>query len=175
MAAAKKAEKKQKEFDPAEDVTGWAVDANPENDPTYPMKRHTKIEHDGYSWDRPPQQEPEVEVLHSTERPNLAATFGETVPPAGLSGAIRRAAFTYSENSYGHWVPLMLADRVQMVEGMFADLFTGRIPNLWRELGYSAEWKYNRKGLVTKLGGVLVVAAGIVAGSVVLISRFRSR
>ncbi|MBV9216751.1 MAG: hypothetical protein JO053_11295, partial [Acidobacteria bacterium] len=79
------------------------------------------------------------------------------------------------ENSYGHWVPLMLADRVQMVEGMFADLFTGRIPNLWRELGYSAEWKYNRKGLVTKLGGVLVAAAGIVAGSVVLISRFRSR
>ncbi|MFL6374117.1 MAG: hypothetical protein ACJ73D_05560 [Pyrinomonadaceae bacterium] len=147
-------------FDPSL-VNGWGVDADPVNDPTYPMKAHTRIEHDGYSWDRPAQQEPEVEVLHSSERPNLAATFGETIPPAGLSGMIRRAAFTFSENSYGHWLPLMLADRVQMVEGVVVDLAKGQLPNLWKELGYSAEWKYNRKGLVTKLAIMGGVAVGI--------------
>lgn len=152
----------QTNFDPSL-VTGWAVDADPGNDPTYPMKHHTRIEHDGYSWDRPPQQEPEMEVLHSTERPNLAATFGETIPPAGLSGMIRRAAFTYSENSYGHWLPLMLADRIQMVEGVVTDLASGKVPNLWEELGYNAEWKYNKKGLITKLAIFGGVAVGLTA------------
>ena len=153
-------------FDPSL-ITGWGVDADPNNDPTYPMKRHTGMEHDGYSWDRPPQQEAEVEVLHSSERPNLAATFGETIPPAGVSGMIRRAAFTFSENSYGHWLPLMLADRVQMVEGMVTDLATGKVPNLWKELGYNAEWKYNRKGLITKLA----IFGGLAVGLGMLLSR----
>src|SRR6478672_6368392 len=153
-------------FDPSL-VTGWGVDADPNNDPTYPMKRHTGMEHDGYSWDRPPQQEAEVEVLHSSERPNLAATFGETIPPAGVSGMIRRAAFTFSENSYGHWLPLMLAVRVQMVEGMVTDLATGKVPNLWKELGYNAEWKYNRKGVITKLA----IFGGLAVGFGMLLSR----
>ena len=87
-------------FDPSL-VTGWGVDADPNNDPTYPMKRHTGMEHDGYSWDRPPQQEAEVEVLHSSERPNLAATFGETIPPAGVSGMIRRWPCGVSPRSTG--------------------------------------------------------------------------
>lgn len=151
----------QTNFDPSI-IHGWGVDADPSNDPTYPMKFHRSGEHDGYTWERPEQQEPESEVLHSTERPNLAATFGDTLPPTGVSGALRRAAFTYSENSYGHWLPLMLADRVQMVEGVISDLASGHVPNLWNELGYNAEWKYNRKGLITKLavmGGVVGLGA----------------
>jgi hypothetical protein len=148
-------------FEPSLHVTGWGVDADPVNDPTYPMKMHTRSEHDGFAWNRPTLQEPDMEVLHSTERPTLPATFGETIPPAGLSGMIRRAAFTYSENSYGHWLPLMLADRVQMVEGLVGDLASGKVPNLWKELGYSAEWKYNRKSLITKLALMGGVAVGL--------------
>ena len=67
-------------IDPAT-VKGWAVDADPENDPTYPIKDRNNGEHNGYSWDRPRQQEADVEVLHSNERPNLAAAFGKTLPP----------------------------------------------------------------------------------------------
>lgn len=142
-------------------VTGWGVDADPNNDPTYPMKRHTATEHAGYSWERPTQQQVDVEVLHSNERPNISAVFGTSTPPAGLSGSIRRAAFKYSENSYGHWVPLMLADRVNMVEGLLGDLASGRVPNVIGELGWPAEWKYNRKRLVTRVlvGGAIVSAA----------------
>lgn len=140
-------------------VKGWGVDANPDNDPTYPMKRRNDAEHAGYSWERPPLQQAEVEVLHSNERPNLSATFGTSTPPAGLSGMIRRLAFNYSENSYGHWLPLMLADRVGVVEGVLEDLSRGHVPNVFSELGWKAEWKHNRKSLVTRIAVGAVVAS----------------
>jgi hypothetical protein len=142
-------------------IKGWGVDADPENDPTYPMKHRNNGEQQGYSWPRPPQQTASVEVLHSNERPNLSAVFGTAMPPRGLSGMIRRFAFKYSESSYGHWLPLMLADRVNEVEGIVEDLMHGHFPNFVDELGWKAEWKHNRKGLVTRLlvGGVLAAAA----------------
>jgi hypothetical protein len=144
-------------------VTGWGIDADADNDPTYPMKHRNNSEHAGYTWDRPPQQETDIEVLHSNERPNLSATFGTSVPPSGLSGMIRREAFKFSENSYGHWVPLMLADRVNMVEGVIEDLAGGRVPNVFAERGWGAEWKYNRTALVTKVLIGTAVAAGLYA------------
>jgi len=150
-----------KVIDPAQ-VKGWGVDANPKNDPTYPMKNRNNGEHAGYTWDRPPQQPISVEVLHSNERPNVSATFGTAAPPAGVSGVIRRAAFKYSENSYGHWLPLMLADRVDMVEGVLDDLSYGQVPNIFGEMGWKAEWKHNRKSLVTR------VLVGTVIASVAL-------
>lgn len=137
-------------IDPAS-VKGWAVDADPENDPTYPMQIRTDDSHYGYSWARPDQQPDDVETLHSNERPNLSAVFGATVPPSGLSGMIRRRAFDYSENSYGHWLPLMLADRINMVEGVISDLATGHIPNFFAENGWKAEWKHDPKRVIAKV------------------------
>ena len=141
-------------------IKGWGVDADPKNDPTYPMKRRTDAEQKGYTWERPPLQRATVEVLHSNERPNLTAVFGTVSPPAGLSGMLRRFAFKYSESSYGHWLPLMLADRVGEVEGVLEDLGRGHLPNIPGELGWKAEWKHNRQGLVTRiLVGTAVAAA----------------
>ena len=71
-------------------IKGWGVDADPKNDPTYPMKHRTNEEHAGYSWVRPSQQPVNIEVLHSNERPNVTAVFGTSSPPSGLSGMIRR-------------------------------------------------------------------------------------
>jgi hypothetical protein len=146
-------------IDPTQ-VKGWGVDADSENDPTYPMKNRNNGEHAGYSWERPSQQPKSVEILHSNERPNVTAAFGTSTPPAGLSGMIRRLAFNYSENSYGHWLPLMLADRVGVVEGVLDDLAHGHVPNILGELGWKAEWKHNRKTLVTRvvIGAVLTTA-----------------
>ena len=142
-------------------IEGWGVDADPKNDPTYPMKHRTDGEHAGYSWERPPQQPVTVEVLHSIERSDLTSAFGTSTPPSGLSGAIRRFAFRYSESSYGHWLPLMLADRVGVVEGFVEDFNHGRVPNVIAERGLRAEWEHNRTGLVRRalVRGVLVVAA----------------
>lgn len=152
----------QRLIDPSQ-IKGWGVDADPENDPTYPIKNRNDGEHEGYSWERPTQQPVDVEVLHSNERPNVSATFGTSTPPAGLSGVIRRAAFKYSENSYAHWLPLMLADRVGVVEGVLEDLSHGHVPNIFGELGWKAEWKHNRTRLVTRVAVGAVLASAAVA------------
>jgi hypothetical protein len=147
-------------------IKGWGVDADPRNDPTYPMKKRNDAEQEGYSWDRPPQQESESEPLRSTERPNTSAVFGAGPPPSGLSGLIRRYAFRYSESSYRHWVPLLLADRVNMVEGVIDDLARGKIPNVFAEMGWRADWKHDRRRLVTKCAiGVALAAAVTVYAS----------
>ncbi|HEX8298596.1 MAG TPA: hypothetical protein VF594_05485 [Rubricoccaceae bacterium] len=139
-------------------VTGWGVDADPKNDPTYPMKLRNNAEHAGYSWDRPALQPTTVEVLHSNERPNLTAVFGTSTPPSGLSGMIRRAAFRFSENSYGHWLPLMLADRIGVVEGIASDLVHGHVPNIPAETGMLAEARHDKPRLAAQ---VAIIGAGV--------------
>ncbi|GAB3694838.1 hypothetical protein GCM10027592_16240 [Spirosoma flavus] len=141
-------------------ILGWGVDIDPKNDPTYPLKDRTDAEQKGYTWERPVQQPVDVEILHSNERPNVSAVFGTSTPPSGLSGQIRRFAFRFSESEYGHWLPLLLADRVNVVEGIVDDIRQGHFPNIFAEKGMKAEWKYNRKGLLTKaLVGVVVTYA----------------
>ncbi|MDQ6654561.1 MAG: hypothetical protein M3Y80_01935 [Verrucomicrobiota bacterium] len=147
--------------DPA-NIKGWGIDIDQKNDPTYPMKKRNNGEQKGYTWQRPTQQPIDVEVLHSIERPNVTAVFGTVTPPSGLSGMIRRLAFKKSESSYGHWLPLALADRVNEVEGIVHDLAHAKIPNIPGELGWAAEWKYNRASLLTRvlIGAVVVSALG---------------
>ena len=144
-------------------IKGWAVDADPKNDPTYPMKRRNDAEQLGYTWERPTQQVADVEILKSVERPNLTAVFGTSTPPMGLSGMLRRVAFKYSESSYGRWLPLVLADRIGVWEGIFEDLMKGHIPNIPAERGWNAEWKYNRKNFVIKVAVGAVVTVGLIA------------
>jgi len=150
-------------IEPSE-VVGWGIDADPNNEPTYPMRRRVETEHAGYTWERPTQQQSKVEVLHSNERPNLSASFGTSTPPRGLSGVIRRRAFKFSESSYGHWLPLMLADRVAVVEGYLEDLSHGRVPNIFAERGWNAEWRHNRPALMRRTATSVVVAGLIGAG-----------
>lgn len=144
-------------------IKGWGIDADPKNDPTYPMRKRSNEEHNGYSWERPPLQPVNIEVLHSNERPNVTAVFGTSMPPTGVSGMLRRYAFQYGEGSFGHWLPLLLADRVNVVEGIIDDLKRGQAPNIWAERGMNAEWKHNRAELLKNLAiGAIVVSAAAV-------------
>ncbi|SMP12916.1 hypothetical protein [Chryseobacterium profundimaris] len=140
-------------------IKGWGIDADPENDPVYPMKKRTNEEHEGYAWQRPEQQPEDVEILKSVERPNLTAAFGTASPPEGLNGEIRKFAFKYSESSYGRWLPLVLADRVGAIEGIIEDLKKGHVPNIFAERGWGAEWKYNRKNFLLKIAAAAAVTA----------------
>jgi hypothetical protein len=144
-------------------INGWGVDADPKNDPTYPMKNRDDGEHAGYSWERPPRQPITIEVLHSNERPDVTSVFGTSTPPSGLSGSLRRVAFKYSESSYGHWLPLMLADRVGVVEGVLADLGRGRVPNVFAERGWKAEWNHNRTGLMGRILLLAILVSAVAA------------
>lgn len=143
-------------------IKGWGVDADPTNEPTHPMKHYTGDDHKRSNWERPPLQPEDVEILHSNERPSVSAVFGTTLPPSGLSGAIRRFAFRFSESEYGHWLPLLLADRVNVVEGILDDFSKGHIPNIFAEMGWGAKWKYDRKGLVTNVAVGAAVATAVV-------------
>ncbi len=138
------------------------MDADRKNDPTYPMKKRTDAEQTGYSWDRPAQQPVTEEVLRSIERPNISAVHGTSAPPSGLSGAIRRAAFKQSESSYGRWLPLILADRVNVVEGVLDDLIHGHFPNFFKEKGFGARWKYDRQNAMISLATTVVITAAVV-------------
>lgn len=141
-------------------IKGWGVDINPENDPTYPIKKRNNDEHKGYGWERPELQEETVEILQSVERPNLTAVYGTSKPPSGLSGIIRRIAYKYSESSYGRWLPLMLADRIDMMEGIVEDFSKGHVPNIPKEIGLKSEWKYNREKFLVKTAvGILITGA----------------
>lgn len=145
------------------DIPGWGHDADPDNKPNYPMKNYNGADFERLNYDKPPQQPINVEVLHSNERPGLTRVFGTSTPPAGLSGRIRRFAFRYSESSYGHWVPLVLADRINVVEGLVSDLKKGIVPNIFAERGWQAEWKYNRKAFVEKIAVGVVVTTVVIA------------
>lgn len=142
-------------------IKGWGIDADPKNDPTYPIKKRTDVEIRGYSWERPTQQPINIEVLRSVERPNITAVFGTAKPPQGLSGMIRRQAYKYSESNFARWMPLILADRVDMIEGVIDDLKHGHIPNTFKERGWNAEWKYNKTNFVLKIAATAAVTAGI--------------
>src|SRR3954452_23974712 len=139
------------------DIPGWGMDADPENDPTYPMKNYTGADHQRLDYEKAPQQPIDIEVLRSVERPNVTRVFGTSTPPKGLSGIIRRFAFKYSEATLAHWMGLILADRVNTVEGVIDDFKNGIVPNLWIEKGWRSEWKTNRAGVIKKVAtGALV-------------------
>jgi len=143
-------------------IKGWGIDADPKNEPTYPMKKYTGDDHMRLQYERPPQQLVRTEILHSNERPWLTAVFGTSSPPTGLSGMLRRFAFRYSEGSFKHWLPLLLADRVNVVEGVVDDLTRGHVPNIFEEKGMKAEWRLRPERAAKRL------LAGIVVTSVVL-------
>lgn len=144
-------------------IPGWGMDADPENEPTYPIKNYTGDDHNRINYERSLQQPQTVEILMSTERPVTTRVFGTSVPPSGLSGAIRRYAFQHSEDRYRHWLPLILADRINVYEGIIDDIKAGYIPNLLKERGLAMEWKHNRAGLLKK-AALIAAAAALLIG-----------
>jgi hypothetical protein len=144
------------------DIPGWGMDADPENDPTYPMKHSNGADHDRLNYVKAPQQRQKIEILHSIERPNVTRVFGTSTPPVGLSGAVRRYAYKFSEATATHWMTLILADRINVIEGKLNDLKNGIIPNPWIERGWKAEWKHNRAAFVGRMATTaLVITAGV--------------
>jgi hypothetical protein len=144
-------------------IIGWGVDADPENDPTYPYRDRSKDDGRGMNWQRPPQQEESVEILRSIEHPRTPAVFGTSTPPRWISGMLRRLAFKYSESNWLHWLMLMGADRINVVEGVVQDLGRAKVPNIPAEMGIKSEWQHNKRGLATKIAVTVAVSAVVVA------------
>ncbi|HZV83684.1 MAG TPA: hypothetical protein VFF48_01745 [Brevundimonas sp.] len=159
LAAAAEAETRPR-IDPA-DVVGWAVDADAENDPTWPMRDRSRDDGPGMNWTPPETQHTGVEILQSVEHLRRPAVVGQSTPPSGVSGVIRRAAFTFSESQWGHWLLLMLADRINTVEGVLDDLLRGRAPNPLVEMGI-VERSRSRESAIATAAVLGLVAVGVV-------------
>lgn len=130
-------------------IEGWGADLDHKNRPAYPMERiPQRLD---VPFDQPARQKEEIEVLMSVEYPVRPAVFGTSVPPSGLSGMIRRAAFKLSENDIRHWLMLIMADRVNVVEGVIEDIAMGSPPNIFAEMGWYAKFKYDTAAAITKV------------------------
>lgn len=133
-----------------QDIEGWGADLDPKTRPAVP-KEHTPPRNIRPHWSVPTQQKQSVEVLISSERPTISPVFGTSTPPSGLSGVMRRVAFKYSEGDLRHWLILIAADRVNVVEGLIDDLAHGSVPNVFKEMGWKAELRHRPLRVVFKL------------------------
>jgi hypothetical protein len=154
---------------PPSGIQGWGADLDPAARPAVPMER-TPPRFIRPHYEQPEQQPVTVKVFHSTERPGLTPVFGTSVPPSGVSGLIRKGAYRFSENDLRRWLMLLFADRVNVVEGIIDDLAHGHVPNLFREMGGPAEWRYNRNGFIRK-----AFIAGAVLGVMLYLNERRRR
>ena len=155
-------------------IPGWGVDADPSNDPTWPIRDQSQDHGLTRDWDRPPVQQPDVEILRSIEHVRQPAVVGTSTPPSGVSGLLRRAAFRYSESHWLHWLMLMGADRINVVEGLVDDLAHARIPNIPAEMGIRSELRFNKRGFAKKVAMVGIVS-GVAAALLVRRRNARAR
>ena len=119
-------------------IPGWGVDMNPADRPSYPKE---KFEETGAHWDFPVRQRVNGFREKSTEHKFLTPVFGTAQPLRGVSGAIRRYAYTFSEGQTAHWLLLMAGDRVDVMESRIGALLTGRPDNAITETGVLREFK----------------------------------
>lgn len=147
-------------------IPGWGADADTQNDPTYPIRDQSQDRGLSAQWDRPAVQQPGVEILQSIEHIRQPAVVGTSTPPSGVSGVLRRVAFRWSESNWLHWLILMGADRVNIVEGLVEDLAHARVPNIPAEMGLRSELALNKRGFVRKVavaGALSVLTVSLIA------------
>lgn len=151
-------------------IPGWGIDFDAQDEPNYPIKHYTGDDHQRKNWVRPSLQPLNVELLMSTERPMASAVFGSKHPPKALSGALRRYAFKFSENMIRHWLLLLMADRIDVIEGIFSDIFHGRMLRLAKERGWKAIAKH-KPGLLARKIIVRLLIAGAIAALIIYLVR----
>jgi hypothetical protein len=131
-------------------IVGWGVDLDPKDRPAVPKENYNPGA-TGAHWDFPERQIPKYPREMSIEHKFLTPVFGTACPPKGLSGVIRRLAYRrFSEGRTAHWLLLILADRVDVLESSVKAFLRGRPDNPFTERGLSAEFK--RHGLRSRFG-----------------------
>ncbi len=121
-------------------IPGWGVDSDPKDRPSVPRERFDPT---GAHWDFPERQPELVPRERSVEHKFLTPVFGTTCPPKGLSGAIRRFAFRYSEGRAAHWLLLIAADRVNATEAHLRSFVSLRPDNPITQTGVLSEFKHH--------------------------------
>lgn len=130
-------------------IPGWGVDLGYDDRPAVPMEDFDPGA-TGAHWRFPERQPERWPRERSPEHGMLTPVFGTACPPRGVSGAIRKYAYTLGEGKSSHWLLLMAADRVDVLEGAVESALRGRPDNPVTETGVVAE--LTRHGLRSRLG-----------------------
>ncbi|GIF17010.1 hypothetical protein [Actinoplanes teichomyceticus] len=131
-------------------IPGWGADLDPKDRPSVPREVFDP-EFSGAHWEFPERQPEKWPRERSIEHKFLTPVFGTSCPPRGLSGAIRRHSYArYSEGRAAHWLLLLAADRVDVVESRMRALLSGRPDRLIAETGVRAELP--GRGLRSRVG-----------------------
>jgi hypothetical protein len=131
-------------------IPGWGVDLDPADRPSGRRLNYAP-DTTGAHWDFPERQPEKWPRERSIEHAFVTPVFGTAQPPTGVSGAIRKFSYAkYSEARLGHWLLLILADRVDAWEHHLRSFATLRPDNPITETGVRAEFTHG--GLRSRFG-----------------------
>lgn len=91
----------------------WGIDLDPSRRPGVPMMRENPQPFPNTRF--PPERQPgePSSPLHGRPNKPMPPVFGTAVPLRGLSGVIRKLAYSYPDHYPRHWLLMMLGDRVE--------------------------------------------------------------
>lgn len=108
---------------PAQPIEGWGADRRAEDRPGIPREtRPSPLPGAAGIVDQQRLGEPPVHADRLTPTP----VFGGKQPTHGLSGRVRRAAYRIPNHKVQHWLMLLLADRIDILESRLGDLVRSR-------------------------------------------------
>lgn len=111
---------------PAEQPSAIGIDQAFERRPGVPMEAEPRID-TGAHW-RMPERMPERRLRPRRKGlKRLTPVYGTAQPPRGVSGIMRRIAYRIPEHRARHWLVLLAADRVDVVEGRLGDALAAPI------------------------------------------------
>ena len=90
------------------------ADISPDERPGVPMEQ-PKGKLTPTAPDAVERMKPRRGILHGKGRP-LTPVFGTAQPVSGFSGLLRRLAYSMRETQARHWMMLLMADRVDVLE-----------------------------------------------------------
>lgn len=113
------------------DIVGWGADLDLAHRPGVPkeLNRET-VSSPRHHRAILAKQKPGPDINLTVERGEMTPVFGNTTLPRPVSTPLRKLAFRFSEDKLRHWMLLLLADRVNMVEGWMEDIGQGKMPML---------------------------------------------
>ena len=137
---------------PSEAPDAHGID-RPGDRPGVPMESDPERA-EGAHWERPERQKDSDRHLHRAGLDRPTPVVGTAQPPRGLSGVMRKAAYEIPEHYARHWMILMAADRVDVLE----DRLGGMLAEPLEKVGFDAGAHYARTNPLTVLAGTVVGA-----------------
>jgi hypothetical protein len=97
-------------------IPGAGIDADFSQRPGVPMEKDPPEPVGGAHWGEPIRQPDPGYILKRSDLARLTPVFGTSIPPRGISGLVRRMAYAVPEHRAMHWMMLLLADRIDVLE-----------------------------------------------------------